>query len=623
MRRLLILVAAVLIRSSLCQQHPPPRRRPSRSKPRQANAHQQSAYRQHDDGYESNPESERYEKASDDFSDFDESEDDTHEQQKEQNGFWQDDKTSTAISTIFKRTKPRGLIHGAWKASQSTALGFAVGMTCLITFPSTSLILAGLSFKPLILSAILGSVTGMGAVGFGIWNGLHNCYWGIMQSPKSIQSWWTGSVWNPEDGNWGVYDLHQHKQELIQQHERQYLDGGFTDSGNFYQILDVPVSASKSEIKKAYHQKAKMWHPDKNPDVDKAEMFLQLHAAYLTLSDDAKRTIYDEVGEQDVSSTPIDPRVFFSILYDSFSVKSYTGDLAISTWASQIVNLGVFANGNEDDPQRNVQKLIQLVADMQRKDQKRQVDIAFHLRDSIEPFTSGKLSELEFREWCHDHAHSILNQGMFQDPRILSVVGHVLESSAHYFRGWPLLGWPRGIALWSRRSVNKLSNKFQFYRGIFWMVKFLFRYMDVFKKNAAGGLESTAGLMKEHDEILPAVLKLLWSYNMLDIESTVDGACWKLFRDGGVSKHERSLRARAVEILGQEFGKVAKSQSTFFASDPPSSNSEEAWRKDPLLRVEIALVMAQDQCHGESPAKIRSKVKDFLEDRAAQDKNSN
>ncbi|MDR0714712.1 MAG: molecular chaperone DnaJ [Bacteroidales bacterium] len=66
---------------------------------------------------------------------------------------------------------------------------------------------------------------------------------------------------------------------------------------DYYEVLDVPKSATKEDIKKAYRQKAIQYHPDKNPGNKEAEEnFKEAAEAYEVLSDENKRARYDRFG---------------------------------------------------------------------------------------------------------------------------------------------------------------------------------------------------------------------------------------------------------------------------------------------------------------------------------------
>ena len=71
---------------------------------------------------------------------------------------------------------------------------------------------------------------------------------------------------------------------------------------DFYKILGLQRNATDKEIKRAYHQLALKWHPDKNPDnKEQAEaMFKDVSEAYAVLSDEKKRKVFDQFGEEGV-----------------------------------------------------------------------------------------------------------------------------------------------------------------------------------------------------------------------------------------------------------------------------------------------------------------------------------
>ncbi|MEM0231333.1 MAG: molecular chaperone DnaJ [Candidatus Woesearchaeota archaeon] len=97
-------------------------------------------------------------------------------------------------------------------------------------------------------------------------------------------------------------------------------------SKDYYKILGVPPNASKEEIKRAYKELAKKYHPDLNRgDKEKEEKFKEINEAYRVLSDDNLRANYDKFGSAEAGgfqagSSGFDFRDFdFSDFEDLFS----------------------------------------------------------------------------------------------------------------------------------------------------------------------------------------------------------------------------------------------------------------------------------------------------------------
>jgi len=66
---------------------------------------------------------------------------------------------------------------------------------------------------------------------------------------------------------------------------------------DFYEVLGVSKTATLEVIKKAYRQKAVLYHPDKNPgDKESEEKFKEATDAYSILSNPDQRSKYDQFG---------------------------------------------------------------------------------------------------------------------------------------------------------------------------------------------------------------------------------------------------------------------------------------------------------------------------------------
>jgi len=97
--------------------------------------------------------------------------------------------------------------------------------------------------------------------------------------------------------------LHLHRpspsrhQTPVWQGLRQFSVSQSLQAPDFYQTLGVTKDASQKDIKKAYYQLAKKYHPDSNKnDPNASKKFQEVSEAYEILGDEEKRQQYDTYG---------------------------------------------------------------------------------------------------------------------------------------------------------------------------------------------------------------------------------------------------------------------------------------------------------------------------------------
>jgi molecular chaperone DnaJ len=73
---------------------------------------------------------------------------------------------------------------------------------------------------------------------------------------------------------------------------------------DYYEVLDVDRNATEAEIKKSFRRLAMKFHPDRNPDnKESEEKFKEVKEAYDILSDEKKRSAYDQFGHAGVDAS--------------------------------------------------------------------------------------------------------------------------------------------------------------------------------------------------------------------------------------------------------------------------------------------------------------------------------
>lgn len=308
---------------------------------------------------------------------------------------------------LFSMRKPRDAASGFSSGLKNIGKGLGAGLGALIAGPVAGYRESG--FGGAIKGGALG-VLGAGVlIGTGVTTGVAQMGRGLAATPGAIANKSSGQDWDSETRTWIRYDLAAEKLESERKTEEIFLkecveerkkeereaqgkdEEGETKDGEtplrtpsapvkdmgYYDILGIESDASAGKIKKAYFVKARVLHPDKNPnDPNAHQRFQELSNAYQVLSDPSTRRAYDAEGEDGVDGAPkMDGAALFSMIFGSELFEPLVGELKMATAATMggDDNVGgLNANGELNEEL------------MEFKQWKREVACAVHLADLLD-----------------------------------------------------------------------------------------------------------------------------------------------------------------------------------------------------------------------------------------------
>eukprot|EP00596_Hydrurales_sp_CCMP1899_P002137 CAMPEP_0119050066 /NCGR_PEP_ID=MMETSP1177-20130426/68019_1 /TAXON_ID=2985 /ORGANISM="Ochromonas sp, Strain CCMP1899" /LENGTH=481 /DNA_ID=CAMNT_0007028037 /DNA_START=116 /DNA_END=1558 /DNA_ORIENTATION=- len=401
----------------------------------------------------------------------------------------------------------------------------------------------------------------------------------------------TGQDWDPDIEEFTYYDLSVDAANILPMTEEEFLDAHkrkgsiakvlknskdeVTDSIQevvkkkdikdriLYDILGIEPEATAAEIKKAYYTKARLNHPDRNPNDENAHTnFQKIGEAYQILSDPKLRVAYDTRGKEAVESAPkMDASAIYAMIFGSELFESIIGELHSATQVKSMVD-----QNSDENPD--------LSAFVQRK---REIQLAMNIIAKIGLYVDG--DKVLFMEKLKSEALELSESPL--GCALLALIGSIYMERSRAGDNVVM-----GTAIAFKRSGESFvdicsaigSGTQVLYSGLAFMN--LQSKAEIKQKaeddrlnvpqavrdaRAASGMHTTMGpgplatpeekeAFRSRTKIMSShVLAFLWQITKNDIVSTLKSVCNKVLHDHSSSSTQLKQRRKALFIIGSEY----------------------------------------------------------------------
>jgi len=500
--------------------------------------------------------------------------------------------------SLFTAPNPTNIVSGLTQGVGSVTTGALGAAAVIIAAPIKGMVDGYEGYG--VLGAFGGFVGGsvIGALGgtFLAINGVFSCLWqitcGLYRTPDSIYSSILGKEWDDDAQEWVHYNLKTDAEKILSLSDDDFivalkLAGSSTAvySTNYplsediksqlkstsnpltnhsikdtelYDVLGVSTSASTADIKKAYYNKAKIHHPDRNKgDSNANSIFQKIGEAYQVLSDDRLRQAYDAKGRESIDSNNLlEANSLYALFFGSENFESLIGELQLSTQMKVVFN---------QEAKNQPKEIIQF------KQRKREIQLALNLVKKLDNYIdilSDNNDSSLFIEKIQLEAKELIESPL--GSSLLYIIGKVYIDIASSERSTSSLIWLT-ISNASTNIVDGVSAAIDGIQATAQAVELSKIQASVDKRNnntnehkeknpmAALGpgenatpqeikqFRSTARNMSSH------VLYLLWQIIKFDITNTLTNVCKKVLRDHSVSKEIIDKRIDGLLIIGQQY----------------------------------------------------------------------
>ncbi|EGF80591.1 hypothetical protein BATDEDRAFT_11241 [Batrachochytrium dendrobatidis JAM81] len=363
----------------------------------------------------------------------------------------------------------------------------------------------------------------------------------------------------------------------------------------YYDLLEIPATASSAVIKKAYYLKAIKCHPDKNLDNPLAEeMFKQISEAYQVLSDPQRRSFYNIHGKAAAvgseGSVFVDPEQFFRQQFGGDMFVDIIGEISIARDFKDVMaakdpsksnDLTTDSNSSTINPGTEVPSTdattqakqdSALMYEQRRLIRKERIQkLSHNLVAKLSLYTDTLANESlnTFRALSTIEAQQLALESY--GPELLRAIGFTYVLKADQ--------WIAKIAA----EDGDLQSKFT-----------KLQEMDKKTKKTGEGGEKTVDedvkvkLTPQEQELRTQLeyeaatkgLEALWRGSKLEVESVLRDVCDDALGDApGVSTELRKRRADALRILGQVYETVGIAAA---ASSVPNTSTGTSSQQPPL-----------------------------------------